>query len=224
MTFLGKHYRTYALDFWGFGESGRKNQSFQVHDFVEMVNQFMDHLGIIQAPIIGHSMGGTVSLLFAIKYPEQVESVTVIGSPIDGESLAPLLKLAGRRWIAYLVYNSMWALKLGITLYSPFVTKDARWPEMMDRDLSKTTLESFLISISTLRVTDLRPDLPEIEVPVMGMYGEKDVIVDPEEWKHLSKSIDKAHIEQFADAGHFIMLDQPYKFMETLRDFLNNHS
>lgn len=222
MAELGKYYRTYALDFWGFGESGRREQSFAVEDFVEMVNEFMNHLGIIQAPVIGHSMGGTVSLLLAIKYPSRVQKVTVIGSPIDGESLALLLKLAGQRWIASLVFNSMWALRLGIRIYSPFVTKEPSWPEMMNRDLSKTTLESFLISIATLRETNLKPYLSQIRIPAMGMYGKKDVIVNPNQWQPMQTHIPNVRIERFDDAGHFIMLDQPTKFIETLKHFLKN--
>ena len=45
---------------------------------------------------------------------------------------------------------------------------------MMDRDLSRTTLESFLRSIASLRRTDLRPMLDQIKVPAMGIYGDRD--------------------------------------------------
>ena len=50
MAHLGKSFRPYALDFWGFGESGRQQPTFSVQDFVEMVHQFMDRLGIDEAP------------------------------------------------------------------------------------------------------------------------------------------------------------------------------
>ncbi len=42
MSYLGRHYRTYALDFWGFGESGKKRETYAVQDFVSLVDQFMD--------------------------------------------------------------------------------------------------------------------------------------------------------------------------------------
>lgn len=222
MAYLGKYYRTYALDFWGFGESGKKESTFAVSDFVSMVNQFMDSLGIVKAPLVGHSMGGTVSLSVAIKYPEKVSKVTVIGSPIDGSSLALLLKLAGYRWIAALVFRMMWALKLGIRIASPVVTRDPRWPEMMDRDISRTTVESFLMSIASLRKTDLRPYLNMIKIPAMGMYGDLDVIVDPNQWQDMKSGIPHARIERFSTAGHFIMLDEPQRFMETLHEFLDS--
>jgi pimeloyl-ACP methyl ester carboxylesterase len=42
-------------------------------------------------------------------------------------------------------------------------------------------MESFLISIASLRRTDLRPDLNKISVPVMGMFGDRDNIVNPDQ-------------------------------------------
>lgn len=221
MAYLGQYYRTYALDFWGFGESGRKQASFTVQDYVSMVSQFMDQLGIIRAPLVGHSMGGTVSLKVCIDHPEKVSKVVVIGSPINGSSLALLLKLAGIPWIAFLVHNMMWALKLGIRIASPIVTSDPRWSEMMDRDLSRTTLESFFKSIATLRRTNLIPDLGAVQVPVLGMYGRKDVIVHPDQWQPLQQGVSTAQIERFDQAGHFIMLDEPQRFMQTLHNFLD---
>ena len=222
MEYLGRYYRTYALDFWGFGESGRKRDTYQVQDFVTLVDQFMEQLGIVSAPLVGHSMGGTVSLSVAIQFPERVRKVAVIGSPIVGSSLSFLLKLFGRRLIAYLVYNNIWTLKLGFKILSPLYTKDPRWSEMMNRDISRTTLESFLMSIASLRNTDLRPDLPKVSMPAMGMYGDKDIVVDPKQWKPMKEGIPHARIERFPKSGHFIMLDEPPVFMETLHDFLDS--
>jgi len=222
MTCLGRHYRAYALDFWGFGESGKKRNTYAIHDFVSLVNQFMEHLGIGSAPLVGHSMGGTVSLSTAIHYPKRVQKVVVIGSPIAGSSLSILLKLFGRRPIAYLVYHNLWALKLGFRVLAPFYSSDPRWAEMMNKDISSTTLESFLISIASLRQTDLCPLIHQINVPVMGMYGDKDIVVNPNQWKPIHQNISNSRIERFPDAGHFIMLDQPEAFMPTLLDFINS--
>lgn len=221
MTWLGRYYRTYALDFWGFGESGKKRDSYAVQDFVSLVDQFMEQLGIAQAPLVGHSMGGTVSLSVAIQYPQRVSKVVVIGSPIVGSSLNFLLKWFGYRLVAYIVHNNLWILRLGFRLLAPLYTRDRRWPEMMDRDLSKTTLESFLMSIASLRRTDLRPQLNRVAIPVMGMYGDKDIVVDPGQWKPLLQGVPQARLERFEESGHFIMLDEPEKFTRAIHDFLS---
>jgi pimeloyl-ACP methyl ester carboxylesterase len=222
MAYMGRYYRTYALDFWGFGESGKKRNSYDVQDFVSLVDQFMEQLGIGQAPLVGHSMGGTVSLSVAIKYPHRVRKVVVVGSPIVGSSLNFLLKMFGRKPVAYVVYNNMWGFQIFYHLLAPLYSKDKRWPEMMDRDISKMTLESFLYSIASLRKTDLRPRLNEVKIPAMGMYGDRDVVVHPGQWKDMLAGIPHARIERYHDAGHFIMLDEPQKFTEKLKNFLDD--
>ena len=221
MSFLGRYYRTYALDFWGFGESGKKRETYAVQDFVSLVDQFMEQLGIVNAPLVGHSMGGTVSLSVAIKYPQRVSKVVVVGSPIVGSSLALPLKLAGYRGIAFMLFNMMGAFRLAMRVASPVICRDERFADMMDHDLTSTTLQSFLLSIASLRRTDLRPMLGQIKVPAMGMYGDRDVIVDPRQWEPMKKGIDHAQIERFPAAGHFIMLEEPQGFGERLKSFLD---
>lgn len=221
MSHLHNSYRTYALDFWGFGESGTQRESYQIEDFVELVEQFMDQLGISHAPIIGHSMGGTVSLSFAKKYPDRVSKIGIISSPITGDSLSIILKLAGNQIVARVVHNALWALKLGLRAAAPLITKDKRWPDMIAADLSKTTLDSFLSSIQSLRYTDLQPDLQNIQVPIMGMYGAKDNLVNPKQKDILEAKARYPQIVYFKNAGHFPMLDVPQEFMVALTDFLN---
>jgi len=221
MAYLGKFYRTYALDFWGFGESGKKRDTYAVRDFVSLVDQFMEQLGIARAPLVGHSMGGTVSLSVAIQFPERVTKVVVVGSPIAGNSLALPLKMAGLRPIAFLLFNMMGIFRLGMRVASPLICQDARFPKMMDHDLSRTTLESFLLSISSLHRTDLRPVLGQIKVPVMGIYGGKDNIVHPMQWKPLAQGVKQHRIERFPQAGHFIMLDDPEPFTQKIKSFLD---
>jgi pimeloyl-ACP methyl ester carboxylesterase len=135
--------------------------------------------------------------------------------------LALLLKLAGYRSIAFLVFNAMWALRLGLRISGPIISRDPHFYEMMDKDLSKPTLESFLSSIASLRRTDLRPSLNQITIPAMGMYGDKDVIVHPKQWQAMQAGIPNCHIKRYKDAGHFIMLDVPQNFMETVKYFLD---
>jgi len=221
MAYLGAFYRTYALDFWGFGESGKKRETYAVQDFVGLVNQFMEQLGIEHAPLVGHSMGGTVSLSVAIKYPERVSKVVVVGSPIVGSSLAWPLKLAGRRPIAFMLFNMMGLFRGAMRIASPFICRDPRFPAMMDRDLSRTTVESFLLSIASLRRTDLRPMLDQVQSPTLGMYGDKDIIVNPLQWQPMQNGIKNVRIERFPTSGHFPMLEEPTDFSQRLKAFLD---
>ena len=225
---LGKEYKTYSIDFWGFGESrglgeGSDSTSFKVSSFVEMVNQFMDKLGIPKAALIGHSMGGTVTLSTAIKHPDKVVKACCIGSPIDGNSLNLLLKLSGIPAFAFLVWRSPPLLKLFLRIYSRFMAKDGnKMAKMMAHDISQVSMESFFQSIGTLRDTNLTPQLDKLTMPVLGVYGKRDIIVNPNQHQVLGSGVPHAQIQYIQDSGHFPMLDTPELFIDTLREFLKS--
>ena len=220
MEALASRHRTYALDFWGFGESDKRRESYNVSDFVSLVDQFMERLGIQSAPVMGHSMGGTVALSLALDRPQRVKKVAVVGSPIDGRSLNVFLKLAGYPWIAFLVWNSPSLLRLGIRLFAPWVAASwSEWYELLMRDLSKMTLESFLWSINSLHHTDLRPRLHTLRMPALGVYGRGDKIVDPRQ-AELFDQIAVSRVELMQGARHFPMLDKPDEFYSTAQSFL----
>jgi pimeloyl-ACP methyl ester carboxylesterase len=110
---------------------------------------------------------------------------------------------------------------LGSRILSPFYAKDwNRWYKMFEQDLSHATLESFHYSIASLRHTDLRPRLNEIQVPILGVYGRIDRIVSPKQRHVLEQSAPMAEISYFEGSGHFPMLDEPERFYETLTDFV----
>ncbi len=223
MEALGHNYRLYALDFWGFGDSGKRRDRYLIGDFVDLVDQFMDRLGIVQAPIVGHSMGGTVALSLALSRPKRVCKVVVVGSPVVGDSLNIFLRLAGRPWIAYVVWQMPMALRWGIKLFSPKITREWRkWYNMQIQDLSRTTLEAFFSSIGSLRRVDLRPKLSVLHTPVMSVNGVGDNVVNPNQAAIIKRYVSGARIEMMAHSRHFPMLDEPEVFNERLHSFLRN--
>ena len=221
MAVIGKTNRAYALDFWGFGESNDKLASYNVHDFVDLIRQFMDQMGIQKAPLVGHSMGGTVSLMAALSDPTRIQKVVVIGSPIEGKSLSLPLRLAGKRGIAVLLFRNFSLFRRSLKKISPWICKNPLFPDIIDHDLSKTNLESFLNSIRSLNQVDLKPQLGKIKIPVLGMYGKRDNIVSPSQYKPLQQGIPHSQIEVFTQSGHFIMLEEPRVFMQKLHEFIN---
>jgi len=223
MEFLAKHgYKAYALDFWGFGESAKQG-AYTVGEYVEMVAQFMERMGLRQAHVMGHSMGGTVSLSLVLTHPGRVSKVAVVGSPIQGSGLALLLKLSGRQWLAGLLYGIPGLLNASTKLLCLTHARDCRklWG-MLKQDLSRTTMASFSRSIDDLYHTDLRPRLRECEVPVMGIYGRKDDVVSPKQGEVLRKGVDKHTVHYFEQSGHFPMLDETEHFHHAILDFLTD--
>lgn len=222
MESLKKEYRCYALDFWGFGDSGKRRTSYQVDDFVGLVDQFMDRLGIEAAPVVGHSMGGTVAMCLALAKPQRVQRVIAVGSPVVGDSLNIFLRLAGKPWIANIVWHLPAALQLGIKAFSPYVVKNwNEWYQMITRDLSRTTLEAFFSSIHSLHKTDLSARLPVMTTPLMGIYGAGDNVVAPNQANLIVKNAPISKVTMMLGSGHFPMLDEPQAFNRNLAEFLS---
>lgn len=221
-----KRYRVYALDFWGFGDSAKASQTqsatFHIESYVEMVHQFMDSLGIQSAPIFGHSMGGTVALQTSLAYPARVEKVALVGSPIIGKSLHPFLQLAGYGTVAKLVWRYPIMLH---SIMRILLAKDSKKVRtMIFRDVKRTTIESFFRSIGDLRDTDLRSQLPTLNIPTLGIYGAKDKIVSPMNADLLRSGVKSVEVEVMDHSRHFPMTDEPERFLKTVNSFLNNHS
>lgn len=218
-------YRVYALDFWGFGESERQeeepHEAYSVHNFVSMVQQFMDQMGIESTSVFGHSMGGTVALSLALEWRQRVHKVAVVGSPIDGRSLSILLKLSGRQWIARLLWKFPYILDFVIWGYSPLIARSGTNIYRMTRNtLSQSTVFSFSRSIDSLRRTNLVPNLVKLRMPTLGVYGTGDYVVNPRQADVMETYVAHAQVERFEGSRHFPMLDEPERFNRTLLDFL----
>jgi esterase len=73
---LGDHFTVYTLDLRNHGQSGHDNvmnYDVMADDLLETI----DYLGIQKMHLIGHSMGGKVAMLFALKYPERLEKLII---------------------------------------------------------------------------------------------------------------------------------------------------
>jgi len=216
-----RRFKVYALDFWGFGESAKETGApFRINSYVSMVEQFMEEMGIMQAPVIGHSMGGTVSLSLTLKHPELVRKVAVVGSPVVGSSLNLMLKMGSISWIANTLFRIPAMLRLVVWLVLAGDSQQVQ--HMIFRDVSRVSAESFFRSIGDLWRTDLRLQVGQIEAPTLGIYGIHDNIVDPNQGQVLLAGAPNARIAMLSKSRHFPMLDEPDLFRQTLLDFLSD--
>jgi pimeloyl-ACP methyl ester carboxylesterase len=219
MEFLGPRYRTYALDF-SVSNSPNGSRLHAIRELVGLVDAFMDRLGLDCAPLVGHCMGGTVSLAMAIVHPVRVAKLGIVCAPVAGSSLTPGARFLGRRLTAAVLRAFPGLLRRGLHRVVPALTQDRQRLDADSRDLSRDWAASLCARIASLANTDLRPHLKEIRVPTLGVYGGQDLIVNPHEWETLATGIPGARVECFDEAGHFPMLDDPARFRQALLPFL----
>lgn len=77
---LSKNNRVIAVDLLGHGKTGNIGYVHTMEDQAEMVHALLSHLHLREYILIGHSMGGYVSLAFANKYTDRVKGLCLLNS------------------------------------------------------------------------------------------------------------------------------------------------
>lgn len=80
-------YRTISLDLLGHGETGCLGYIHTMEDMADAVYAVISHLKLRKVTLIGHSMGGYVSLAFAELYPDLVKNLVLLNSTARADSL-----------------------------------------------------------------------------------------------------------------------------------------
>src|SRR3989442_5387111 len=74
----------FAVDLPGFGDSAKPRTSYRLGYFANALRGFMDALGLAQASLVGHSLGGAVSITLALTHPSRVERLALVGAIVPG--------------------------------------------------------------------------------------------------------------------------------------------
>lgn len=204
MEHLATDHRCYALDLWGFGDSDKDQETYDLDSYVDLLIGFMDELGIWRLPVIGHTLGGAVAAKLAAQHPSRVARVMAVSLPLSSDSINRKLMAAGP--------NDLLA-KL-------FWQKQRPYPEV-EMGVAKMAKNAAALTIQSVARLNLRAALEEIEVPLLAVYGEKDGVIDPPQADELDGNRSAARSIVLPGTHHFPMLDQPAQFARLLRDFID---
>ncbi len=86
--------RVVVVDLPGHGESSRGRGDYSLGAMASSLRDLLDVLGIDRAHLVGHSLGGGVSMQFAYQFPERVDSMTLVSSGGLGEETFTGLRAA----------------------------------------------------------------------------------------------------------------------------------
>lgn len=237
MEAISDRYRTYALDLWGFGDSDKSQQRYGVESYVSLIREFMDGLGLVQLPIVGHALGAIAAVLFAVQAPERVDKLMAISLPLNSAAVSRKISDGGppRRFEQGLPRR----FERGNGALERVLGRKQAYPEVaMEAD--KTDPDAITLSTQSLSKLDLRSELDRITRPLLIVHGDRDSLVAPPSLDTGPTSLSGAGpaflsgevqgtdeqspalIRQIGlkDSMHFPMLDEAARFHRLLRDFL----
>ena len=193
------HFRAYALDLWGFGDSAKRRERYGFGSYVALLGQFMDQLGVPAATLVGHSLGAAVALRYACEQPEGVERVMTVCFPLAGELGVDAGTFMGRLTDR---------------------RHDWGYPEV-ESELSKTDQVALVASAQQLLTADLTVDLRTCVHPHLMVYGARDVLIPPPANGRLADVNLNRRQLNLEGSRHFPMLDEAPKFARLLLDFVD---
>jgi pimeloyl-ACP methyl ester carboxylesterase len=147
--------------------------------------------------VVGASMGGYCALALARRAPERILGMVLVGSRADADTFER------RRFRQQMITD----------IRSGFV------PDRADEDAN---LEHLAVAQEAMRDRlDLTGVVASFGGPILVCVGEGDDLVSVAEAEQLAACALNGRLEVFADAGHFVGVDQPERFNAVLLDFLS---
>jgi pimeloyl-ACP methyl ester carboxylesterase len=204
MDALSEQYRVYAFDLWGFGDSDKSQDRYNLDSYVSLLDAFLGELGIRgPVPLIGHALGASVAVAYAREHPEQVDRIMAIGLPMGLDSVSSRLLSGGPSFVNRVIGRSQ-----------------GENYDSVKSEYSRTAPDAIEKSVRSVLRMDLRSALRQLEMPLLIVYGEQDNVVTPRkatEYAGVNNSVRTMFLPQ---CRHFPMLDSGSQFNRLLQDFL----
>ncbi|MBA7700016.1 hypothetical protein ES703_108722 [subsurface metagenome] len=228
---LSEHYLVYALDLPGHGLSEKPASGYSPLLVADFAIGFMQALRINRASLIGHSIGGFMSLSTAISFPEKVDKIVLVDSGGLSREMPLRFRLATLPILGEIMVKPTIKAGLRAGIKGAFYNPDLVTEEMVNMAyhyLKMPGAKRAMLSIIR-NVTNLNGASPEavvidklhlINAPTLLIHGAQDKAIPVEEVQNICKLIPKARLEVFEECGHVPHLEKPAEFNETVIAFL----
>lgn len=180
---LRRHYRCIALDLPGYGSSGRVGHPVSIGFFAGRLNEFVEKLQLKNITLVGHSMGGQVSVTAALQKPHNFRKLALV-SPAGFETFNEPAK----QWIRTVYKPALLKIAPAEQVKNNIKSNFHRFPQdaqfMIDERLALRRSPEFdyycqLIPQCVVSMLDepVFHRLPDLQLPTLIVYGEKDQLI-----------------------------------------------
>jgi proline iminopeptidase len=221
------------IDLRGQGRSDRPPVATgTLEQMADDVAAFCRTLGLSGPAILGHSAGGFVALLLAVRHPDLVGRLILVDTSAStadmGDAMARLEQLRGAaaRAAGERVFSgdfSEAAMADFGHLVLPAYVHDPATAGAMFEALGRSSFSAEVASYYFRELApryDLRGQLGDIRVPTLVVVGESDWLCPPSAAQVIAAAVPQAELLVVPEAGHFSFGEQPAIFADAMRRFL----
>ena len=225
---LSATFEVLAPDLLGYGDSDKRmDVDLSIAAQARYVVAFMETIGVHQAAVAGHDIGGGVAQLMAVDEPQRVARLILIDSIADNNWPIPdIARLKEPAWDQIMVNIDLRSgLRKG--LEAGMVTEDRVTDELVDewtrpfQDLGGR--RAYLRAARALNNRDLTTrskHIDEVETPTLILWGANDKFLEPRWAETLHHKLRDSTVEIIDPGGHFLPIDRPEAVVEAITRFL----
>ncbi|HEV7801157.1 MAG TPA: alpha/beta hydrolase [Burkholderiales bacterium] len=219
-------YHVRSLDLRGHGDSDAVDPpSYYYQDYASDLNKAVEKLDLRDFVLIGHSMGGMVSLLYAATYPGRAKSLVVVDTSVNlsPERIAKLRDVGskpGRNFESKDELVSRYKLRPGESFATPEVVRyiashsarqadDGTWRYKFDRAV-----------YATRESMDGMPLWDKVKIPALLVKADHSERITPEVYADAKARAPQVELAEVSKSDHHVTLDNPAEFVGVVNTFL----
>jgi pimeloyl-ACP methyl ester carboxylesterase len=198
---LADEFTVYAVDLPGHGPSDRPPRTLDVPALAAALEQWMDAAGLARASLLGNSMGCQIAAEFAVRHPERVERLVLVGPTVDPHARSAMRQFA--RLLASTLAERPSIVAVAVLDYARM--GPAYFCEL--RHMLEHRIEEVL---------------PRITAPALIVRGSRDHVA-PRAWaEQVARLIPAARLAIVEGGGHALNYSEPLELARIARPFLRN--
>ena len=218
--------RVLAFDNRGTGLSDKPAGPYSIEQLADDAASVLETRGIEQADVYGHSMGGYIALTLALRRPDLVRSLVLVGTGPGGPDHLPPPAETLAVWITADKLSGEEAVRISLPMSFP-----PGWAEEHPGEFERwvaarldppTPRERWLDQARAVdRYKDAGVEVERIDVPALVVHGELDRVVPVSNGRLLAERLPSAELVVLPTAGHAPMLELPQEFSALICRFLD---
>jgi pimeloyl-ACP methyl ester carboxylesterase len=230
---LGDSYRLISIDLPGHGLTGQTfEDEYTVDAMARFAKEIVELFALDKVTLAGNSMGGAVSLKFALDYPEKVKALALVSSA--GMARDPNAKSVGafnlvgndaaRELMRYVTPRFLIGNTLRGVVADPdnFVTQDMvtrHWELLRMTGSRDATIKRFT---GYANAAPLEPQLSTIRTPTLILWGATDPLIPVTQGVRMAELMPNSQIKIYNNAAHLAHEEIPEETAADTRAFLEN--
>jgi pimeloyl-ACP methyl ester carboxylesterase len=216
MPLLDRDHRVIAVDLLGHGGSEKPRSGYTVPNQADVVAQALRRLGVRHAEVVGHSLGGSVTVALAQQDPELVERVVILDTPPTHKEAD--LGLVAQLGFTPVIGEALWQVKPDAAVRKGLEVAFAPGfdvPDAFVKDVDQMTYSSYDDSPdgsdSYTKEEPLDQRMKETGKPLLVLMGaEEQIVEDPAaRLAEYRRTVPGAQTRLIAGSGHSPNVEKP---------------